>query len=266
MNKLSLFIIVGWISCLPLFSQTHDTLFNQTDANGMKQGFWKATFDNGKLKYKGYFKNGKPLGFFVRYYEDGTRKAVMNYLEDGHTVDVSLYYQDDSLAAKGKYVDMKKEGAWLYYSFYNHALTCRESYSNGKKNGLSVKYYPSQVISEELEYHNDLKDGEWKQYYENGTLRLIAHYAKNNRDGEYKVYYPSGNKQVEGSFKNDKLEGKWIYYNDDGKPDLELVYVNGEVQNPEQLEERQKEMFKFIEESKGKYPEPDETNFLNPVK
>jgi len=248
------------------FPQSRDTVFNQTDAGGLRQGYWKATYDNGKLKYKGYFKDGKPLGLFVRYYEDGTRKAVMNYEPDGATVEVAFYYQDDSLGARGKYVNQNKTGDWEFYSYYTHTLTCKETYIDGKKEGLSIKYYPSHIISEELEYHHDMKQGKWNQYYENGAPRLVGHYINNLRQGDYKVLYPSGLPQVKGAFLNDKMDGKWTYYNEDGKVDLEIEYANGNALHPEKLDERSQALFKFIEENKGKYPEPDETNFLNPVK
>ncbi|GAH37310.1 unnamed protein product, partial [marine sediment metagenome] len=39
-----------------------DTLLNQVDKNGLKQGYWKKYYDNGNIKYEGYFKNDKPTG------------------------------------------------------------------------------------------------------------------------------------------------------------------------------------------------------------
>ena len=99
-----------------VYSQRQDTLYNQTDSKGLRQGYWKASYDNGKLKYKGFFRDGKPAGLFMRYYEDGTRKAIMNYLPDGNSVEVSFFYQNDSLGARGKYVNQNKEGEWEFYS------------------------------------------------------------------------------------------------------------------------------------------------------
>ena len=39
-----------------------DTIWNQTDKNGLKQGFWKVTYENGFVKYQGFFKNNLPFG------------------------------------------------------------------------------------------------------------------------------------------------------------------------------------------------------------
>ncbi len=45
---------------------------------------------------------------------------------------------------------------------------------------------------------------------------------------------------------------------------MELVYHLGVTTDTEKLDARQQELFKMIEENKGKFEEPDETNFLTP--
>ena len=73
------------IFCISLFifnflqAQTKDTIFNQTDAKGLKQGFWKVKYDNGSINYTAFFKNGKPVGLMKRYFEDQSLKAEMNF-------------------------------------------------------------------------------------------------------------------------------------------------------------------------------------------
>ena len=44
----------------------NDTIFNQTDQNKLKQGFWKKSYPNGKVAYRGFFKDDKPRGVFKR--------------------------------------------------------------------------------------------------------------------------------------------------------------------------------------------------------
>ena len=56
-------------------SQKGDTLFNQTDKQGKKQGFWKGKYEKGALKYTAFFKDDKPRGLMKRYFEDSTLKA-----------------------------------------------------------------------------------------------------------------------------------------------------------------------------------------------
>ena len=71
------FLILPYIAHSQTIGSQSDTVFNQTDKQGHKQGYWKVKYDNGPLKYSAFFKDDKPLGLMKRYFEDGTLKAVM---------------------------------------------------------------------------------------------------------------------------------------------------------------------------------------------
>ena len=58
MKKLLLFLF-----CIPFLSFTQEV--NQTDVDGNKQGVWTKSYKNGKVRYKGQFKNDKPLWFIL---------------------------------------------------------------------------------------------------------------------------------------------------------------------------------------------------------
>jgi antitoxin component YwqK of YwqJK toxin-antitoxin module len=109
----------------------NDTLFNQYDGQGHKQGFWKVKYENGVLKYTGCFRDDKPVGEMKRFFEDGTLKADMFFDHSGITR-VKLYYQDGPLAAEGNYLNTTKDSTWNYYSYYTKSLSNRETYA-GKK-------------------------------------------------------------------------------------------------------------------------------------
>ncbi|HRE96460.1 MAG TPA: hypothetical protein PK637_06835, partial [Flavobacteriales bacterium] len=48
---------------------------NQTDAKGKKQGMWDVKYPNSQVsKYKGTYKDGKPQGEFIHFYESGKVK------------------------------------------------------------------------------------------------------------------------------------------------------------------------------------------------
>lgn len=76
--KYKFFIIIFLtINITNLFAADSDTLWNQTDNKGKKQGNWRANYENGKLKYSGYFKDNKPVGEMKRFHENGALKALM---------------------------------------------------------------------------------------------------------------------------------------------------------------------------------------------
>lgn len=239
-----------------------DTLFNQTDKQGLKQGFWKGYFENKKLKYTGKFKDNKPTGTFKRYYPDGQLRALMNYNPSGTKAFTTLYYQNGGKAAEGIYVGTKKDSIWNYYSYYDKTIANRENYVNGLREGISVSYYSSGKKSQELQYKNDIKHGIWKQYYENGTVKILATYTNGKRTGDFTVNYPDGKPEWKGRYVDDKQDGKWINFNPDGSVASEIEFINGIAKNAEELNNKESKMLEVIEKIKGSIPEPDENSLV----
>jgi antitoxin component YwqK of YwqJK toxin-antitoxin module len=242
-----------------------DTLFNQSDARNLKQGWWKKSFPNGKLMYKGYFKDNKPVGELRRYYESGTLKAMMNYDNNGEYARARLFYGDGKPAADGWYFNMLKDSIWCYYSFYDHTITAREVYTKGLRNGLMEHYYNNGSLSEKLTWVNNKKDGPWEQYFADHILKLRGSYREGKLEGEFLVNYEKGKPYLKGGYRNDLREGKWIFYKEDGTKDMELNYRDGKAPDEDKLGEKQKELFHMIDENQGKFEEPDESNFLVPA-
>lgn len=245
------------------YASPQDTIFNQSNQQGQKEGWWKTYYSNGHLRYVGYFSKGFPQGNMTRYYDDGTLKAKLFYRPDGHTVHALLFYNNGQSAAEGNYIDSKKDSIWKYYSFYTENISTEESYKNGQREGISKKYYDTGELFEEIEYQHDVKDGRWIQYFENGKTRLISSYKKGVRTGIFQTFYESGQPEIKGSFSDNLMDGDWHYYDESHTEKMVIRYSKGIAQNPEPLDKIDREYYKRIEESKGRYPEPDETNFLN---
>ena len=47
---------------------------NYVDNFGMKQGMWQKKYNNGNVRYEGFFKDNKETGLFRYFYEDGSLK------------------------------------------------------------------------------------------------------------------------------------------------------------------------------------------------
>jgi len=242
-----------------------DTVFNQSDAQNLKQGWWKKSYPNGKLMYKGFFRDNKPVGEMFRYYETGELKASLVYDDKGVYARVKLLYADGQVAATGVYCNSLKDSTWCYYSYYDHSLTTREIYTKGKRNGPMINYYSNGTPSEIITWVNNKKDGPWEQYFANSILKLKAAYKEDKLDGEFLVNYDTGKPYLKGGYKNGLREGNWIFFKEDGTTDMELAYQAGVTPDSEKLDARQQELFRMIEENKGKFEEPDETNFLTPA-
>lgn len=246
-----------------IFSQT-DTVFNRTDARNFKQGWWKKSYPNGKLMYKGYFKDNKPVGLMRRFYETGEPKAELMYDNKSEYAHARILYADGQLAAEGWYYNSLKDSSWCYYSFYDKSLTAREVFKKGIRTGLMQHFYTNGNLSEKLSWVNNKKEGPWEQYFSNKILKLKAAYHEDKLQGDFLVNFENGKPYVKGTYQNDLRDGKWIFYKEDGGVDMELVYKQGNTSNENKLNEKQQELFRMIDENQGKFEEPDETNFLAP--
>lgn len=224
---------------------------NQYDAKGKKTGVWETSYESGKIKSHGTFRDGHPVGELLKYYPGGILQAKMIFDETGRASYVKMYYETGKLAAEGKYMDQMKDSVWNYYSTYDNRKALSETMKMGRKDGQSFKYYAGGKTSEYLEWKNDLKDGKWEQYFENGQIRLSGNYLSGELHGAFVSYNPDGSKAISGSYNMGSMDGKWEYFTETGEPDMTVEYKNGNmIYNPE-VEKRIEEFSKKVKDAIG---------------
>ena len=214
--------------------------------------------------YQGFFRDDKPVGEMKRYNENGTLRAILYYDEKGENVRARLFYDNGTLAAEGLYYLTAKDSIWNYYSYYDQSLALKESYAKGRKEGPMLYYYDNGNISEMLEWKNDVKHGNWIQYFNDNTIKLKGTFVNGNLEGNFIVNHENGKPYLSGNYLADRRHGIWTFYHEDGTMEMELEYDNGVNLHEHRIDERQIEFFRMIDENKGKFDEPDETNFLVP--
>lgn len=233
---------------------------NFTDAKGLKQGPWEAKYSNGTTRYKGTFKDGKPVGEFKRFFESGELRIDQFFKDDGSSY-VKVYYENKVLAAEGKYVGDKKDSIWRYYSYYDKTLRMTESYKTGIKEGLTCRYFNNGKLSDELMYHNNKKNGIWKQYFDNGQVSLKAYHVDDVRTGGFTTYFSNGMTESTGKFDKGLADGPWFYYDESGNEKSKIIYHHGVAENQEQLDKEHQEYLNKLEMNIGRIPEPVESDF-----
>lgn len=259
-----LFYLLVSVISIPVLSQEEHADRNHTDQRGLKQGFWEAQYPDGSIRYRGIFKNDRPVGRFTRYYPNGNVMAEMNFCESGIRARAELFYRDGARAASGVYEDEKKDSVWKYYSYYDNRPAFFETYNNGIKEGASGVYYPDGSLSEVFWYENDMRNGPWQQYYENGRVRLDAKFEGDQRHGEFRFYSPSGTLEISGEYYRNRMHGEWTWFDLSGSVQSVIRYIHGAPENEDELIEQEQEMFRMIEEMKGRIPEPDESELFSP--
>ncbi len=262
MNRL-FFILAAlhFIAATTVCAQS-DTVFNQTDSQGLKQGHWKKSYPNGNLMYKGFFRNNKPVGEMRRYYESGAIKVLMVFDPERDCARSVLFYESGDTAARGNYAGTEKDSTWEYYSYYDHSVKARETFVKGKRNGFSCRYYPQGTLAEKTAWKDHMKNGTWEQYYINGAIMIRGSYKDNKLNGPFSVTGENGLPSVKGSFLDNQRHDRWVFYKEDGTVDVEINYNRGIPEGESKLTEKQQDILRMIDENQGKYDEPDETDFL----
>ncbi len=228
---------------------------NKIDENGKKQGFWTKKYKSGVVAYEVYFKDDKPVGTHKRYHPNGKLMAVLVFDDNGEWADAELFDENASLMAKGKYRNKKKEGLWMLYK--DTATVGIINYKGGEKHGISKTFYADNGrISEQKNWDNGVENGIWRQYYHNGKKRLESKVENGKRNGLYLMYHDNGRIKTKGAFKNDIMDGAWIYYDVNGKQLDVITYTNGKADKQEEMDRKQIEILKKLEENKGRFIDP----------
>lgn len=254
-------LLLSMLIAQGISAQIVDTV-NQVDANGRKQGYWIKYFPNGKVMYRGTFKNDQPIGQMERFFEDGKPRATMIFSEDGNYSESTLFFENGKISAHGFYNGNIKDSIWTYYSYYTDQKVSSETYEMGVKNGPETVFYPNGEVSEIIPWKQNVKDGAWLQFFEDGKKKLEAKYQFNRVNGLYILYYPNGMFMVRGNFIDDRRNGKWLFYDEMGKIKYELNYEDGKPLEDSLLSERDEDYFKMIEENMGKFEDPTPEDFF----
>ncbi len=203
---------------------------NQTDNNGLRQGFWQKKQATGRLIYEGNFKDGKPVGEWKRYHSGGQLKAIIVYRTDSDSADVQLFDEWRNKVADGIYLNQKKSGLWTYYSA-NRKIS-DEQMKNGVKHGKSRKYYDTGEIWEETDWVNGVQEGNFQVFFKNGKPFFQCKMKNNQRNGLCLTYFQNERVELEACYINGLHDGEWKYYNENGDYLYSLFYDEGKILNP----------------------------------
>jgi len=185
---------------------------NQKDAKGSRHGLWKGTYDSGNPRYEGTFEHGKETGTF-KFYDDTkaqTLAATRVFAKDGSCYTTFLE-PTGTKVSEGKEVNKLREGEWLYYHFKAKTIMAKETYRQGKVEGVRRVYFPSGIVAEETTYVHGLKEGPYKKYTEKGIVLEEAMYKNNNYDGPAIYRDSKGNIASQGMYKAGLKSGVWKF-------------------------------------------------------
>jgi antitoxin component YwqK of YwqJK toxin-antitoxin module len=195
--------------------------FNQFDANGLRHGIWKKTFEGStQVRYEGEFSHGKEIGLF-KFYKFIKKRSVLTatkqFNENDNTSDLKFFSSRGKLISEGKMNGKLHIGEWIYYHNNSTKIMTLETYNEeGKLQGKRLVYYKNEQLAEEVNYEEGSIEGVSKWYSLKGNVLKEFVYKNNELHGIAKNYNGKGEILTEGSYKRGKKTGIWKYY-EEGK-------------------------------------------------
>jgi antitoxin component YwqK of YwqJK toxin-antitoxin module len=229
-------ILIVFAFPLTFFAQV-----NQVDSKGRKQGEWIKYYESSNVpKYKGQFKNDKPVGKFVYYYPSSKIKSVVIHEENSPRSEAYFYHENKELLAFGIYNNQKKDSVWTHYG------------PSGRISFKEITYYVPELVHDktvevmrEANYENGRLNGPVVEYFPGGVKKLEGKYKEGRFDGVAKRYHPNGRLMILERWKNRRKHGWWISYDGTGKETGRTYYYQGGKIEGKELK---KMMEKFKEE------------------
>ncbi len=192
--------------------------------------------ENGKLSFKGAYRNDKPEGVHRRYDEEGNVIESKIYDEGILLFEGILdeegsrqgkwkeYYPSGELKSEGNYKDNFKVGEWKYY-YRDGNIEQTGSYQRGLASGLWIWYYPNGQVWREEEYYLGQEEGISTEYSDSGTVLAQGNYLEGLREGKW--FFAINDHREEGSFFEGERTGEWKhYYLDNNQLRFEGRYEN----------------------------------------
>ncbi|WP_028979449.1 toxin-antitoxin system YwqK family antitoxin [Sporocytophaga myxococcoides] len=181
--------------------------------NGKANGIWEYFYENGNPKMKGELRDNISQGYWTYYYENGginMEGEVIKDLREGQWI---FYYESGNIKSEGLYRKNLKNGPWKYY--YEDSKNKGTAYFQDDK-GNFMEFYPDGTIKSKGEIANGKSNGLWKYYYEDGSIKSEGSEKNGQKEGMWKFYHKNGKVSSEGVFEKGLPEGKWKYFYEDG--------------------------------------------------
>lgn len=159
--------------------------------DNLRDSTWKSFYQNSQLRFLINYKNGLLNGLYEHFASNGKKIVSKEYSNDSLNGNYIMYNADGEIKIHIEYkmgrpfnvLDLKnklngrldpgtlKDGSGtLKHYDKDDKLYLLETYKNGKKHGLSEKYYTSSgKICEKGTFTNDIKNNDWEYLKSDGT-------------------------------------------------------------------------------------------------
>lgn len=197
----------------------------------------KGYYPGGQLFYNGQFKNDHRAGSWTTFFEDGTKKEIENYNDDGEYDGIyKSFYPNGQLEEESSYKKDKHEGYYKAY-YANGKMRTEGWFQNDNKGGTWLYYNPLGILTSKEYYIDGDVTGKQHYYEENGKIyksqvweydmlskvfdydttgKVINTYSLDAGNGSFSSVYFNGKKRFDLQQKNGWTDGPAKFYHVNG--------------------------------------------------
>jgi len=185
LNNIISFIIASVFTLTSAISQS-DTINQLDDNSGRKIGLWIVTGEISKnndyakdaIVEKGYYKNSRKDGKWIKYWPNGNVKSEMFYKRGRTSGNYITYFNNGNIEEQGT---MKSGTLYGEYKMYwpNGQIRQNKTFSdNGNSEGIVELFYENGNKEVSYNTENGKESGRATWFYENGDLKKEAFYSE----------------------------------------------------------------------------------------
>gem|GEM_PF-717090 len=218
---------------------------------GKRQGTWLTYNINGTLQSNKYYQDDELNGYLKEFningqitdkylYEFGMPVGIVSYDTAGNQTD-SVYFGTRNGKVSFSYAPNKKikggefnvkNGSFhgeVKFWYNNGQLKKQEFFRLGKKDSISISYYPDGKIKSKGTYRDGDKVGTWLNYNELGDLVKEDNFNQRGELDGYMTGYANKAVHVKYHFTRGTKDGEQAYYGENGRVAFKLIFNNGDL-------------------------------------
>ena len=134
------------------------------------------------------------------------------------------FYDNGVLKVKGKTINNKKEGEWVYFSPDGDTLS-KTLYKKGKLNGKNL-IFENNKVKEIRNYTADIENGERILFHDNGNILARGLIKEGNQHDKWVVYFENGKIQSTFEFDQGNKIGRELSYYESGETEAEIDHTD----------------------------------------
>ncbi|WP_276373049.1 tetratricopeptide repeat protein [Chryseolinea sp. H1M3-3] len=204
------------------FANNRIEAIGNEDAQGKRKGKWIYFRQNYERSAEGtYADNGKKIGVWKYYNDDGTVSSI----ENSETGEVNVYHD----GVLNQHFFLKNEKIHGKVQLFDACGTLNEilNYDRGRRHGPGKTLFANGNTKSTYTYDSNKVVGVFTNYFESGKIRNVLTYKADILEGRYAENHANGKLKSEGNYSNDQITGLWRYYHPNGRLESTGKYHEG---------------------------------------